>query len=765
MSALWIAFYSVRGGVGRSTTLVLTALDLARRGHRVAVVDFDLESPGLDILLTPEGTNAQSQIQVGVVDFLGARLQGRTFDVEDIILSRDLPGDYTGRLFVIPAGRCDSAYLAALDQLDLRQMYERSGLLNPVRALRAELEEALDPDIVLVDSRTGYSDTALVTLFDLADAAVVVMVPDLQNVVRLEPVLERLIKAPRKPQILLVANKCQMNTAAMRAIADIEEKLRVVVPADNDEDEEERPFLHKISFESSFTWVQRLLPPPALSEARQKLGERIHRIVEERRQPAPTSLAVPMPEDATRKRTRLLEQLQFGEDAAETDSGLLDAFLFSPRVTEALRPERWLVRGRKGAGKSAIFRMLTERPQKAQQHCSELKEWVVVAAHGDPWTGTRTGRKYFRAEDFQLVHRLIDAGKASWKDLWRMYAVAQAVRSFPELGTTELRLRAAQLFDLRAEERPDSLERLLQSGAHAWVGELQGLVVQEGPGLLFVYDHLDAGFGSEIKDFALRREAVTGLLDAWTADIDPSRPRLLSKILLREDVFSSLSLANINRWRARDVELRWEFAHLAECLAERARTTEPLRNYLDKHARNLEHVPSEARAFVVLFDERVRPRAKQARTWLTVSNRLTDLVGNLFPRDFMRLAVEALLLEKQDPAASRFFEPALIAGAHTLAALPKVSERRVHDLKDEFSDYALLLAGLQGLRSPFDEKDLLARFTSAQSQEASLAEKQKLAEEALHRLQEHGVIGDWIDGRLFIPDLYLHGLGMYRTGW
>ncbi|HZF54445.1 MAG TPA: P-loop NTPase [Polyangiaceae bacterium] len=761
MSALWIAFYSVRGGVGRSTTLVLTALDLARRGHRVAVIDFDLESPGLDILLAADGKNSEHQPQRGVVDFLDARLLERQLDVEDIIFSLELPGDYTGRLFLIPAGRCDSTYLASLDRLDLRKMYERSGLLNPVRALRAELEEALDPDIVLVDSRTGYSDAALVTLFDLADAAVVVMVPDLQNVVRLKPVLDRLVRVPRKPQLVLVANKCQMSTPAMRAITDIEERLRAVVPADPNEDEEERPFLHKISFESAFSWAQRLFPPPPLSDARQKLGERIHKMVEDRKQPVSTPAELPIPEDTLSKRKRLLAHLEFGEDTAETDSGLLDAFLFSPKVTEALRPERWLIRGRKGAGKSAIFRVLTERPEKTHQHCPELKDWVLVAAHGDPWTG----RKYLRAEDFQAIRRLIESGKAAWKDLWRMYAVAQAVRSFPELATTELRRRAARLFEVKVEERPEALGQLLESRAHAWVGELQALVAKGAPGLLFVYDHLDAGFGSEIKDFALRREAVTGLLDAWTADIDPSRPLLLPKILLREDVFASLSLANINRWRARDVELRWDFAHLADCLAERARKKDVLRGYLEEHSKMLEHVPVEARSFVTLFDERVRPREKQARTWLTVSNRLRDVVGNLFPRDFMRLGVEALSLEKQDSAARRYFEPALIAGAHTLAALPKVSERRVHDLKDEFSDYAPLLAALQGLRSPFDEKDLLGRFLLAQDQEMTPEHKQKLAEDVIHRLKEHGVVGDWADGRLFIPDLYLHGLGMYRAGW
>ena len=39
--------YSVKGGVGRSTTAAVLSWHLARNGERVLVVDLDLESPGL----------------------------------------------------------------------------------------------------------------------------------------------------------------------------------------------------------------------------------------------------------------------------------------------------------------------------------------------------------------------------------------------------------------------------------------------------------------------------------------------------------------------------------------------------------------------------------------------------------------------------------------------------------------------------------------------------------------------------------------------
>ncbi len=42
-----VTFYSWKGGVGRTMALANTAVQLARKGNRVLVVDWDLEAPGL----------------------------------------------------------------------------------------------------------------------------------------------------------------------------------------------------------------------------------------------------------------------------------------------------------------------------------------------------------------------------------------------------------------------------------------------------------------------------------------------------------------------------------------------------------------------------------------------------------------------------------------------------------------------------------------------------------------------------------------------
>ena len=71
------ALYSVKGGVGRSTTSAVLAWHLAQNGEQVLVVDLDLESPGLSsAMLDP-----QTQPQFGVTDWLVEDLVGQGADV------------------------------------------------------------------------------------------------------------------------------------------------------------------------------------------------------------------------------------------------------------------------------------------------------------------------------------------------------------------------------------------------------------------------------------------------------------------------------------------------------------------------------------------------------------------------------------------------------------------------------------------------------------------------------------------------------------
>ncbi|MBI3361171.1 MAG: AAA family ATPase [Chloroflexi bacterium] len=170
-----VTFYSFKGGVGRTTALALVALALARAGRRVAAVDLDLEAPGL------ASTFNVPQTQLGALDYLHRRrLSPDTHSTSIKECLYDVPLSETkGRLWIVPAGVYDEDYIHRLADLDVSTLYRRDP--NPLRQLLDDLGKHLKPDVVLLDSRTGFNDLGAVALLDLADLAFIFFTPSEQS--------------------------------------------------------------------------------------------------------------------------------------------------------------------------------------------------------------------------------------------------------------------------------------------------------------------------------------------------------------------------------------------------------------------------------------------------------------------------------------------------------------------------------------------------------------------------------------------------------
>ncbi|MBC6475335.1 MAG: hypothetical protein GDA48_23090 [Hormoscilla sp. GM102CHS1] len=180
---LLVTFYSFRGGVGRSTALGLVAGILASRKHRVVMLDFDLESPGLSNLLRPD-VKIINEEQLGVLDYLHQRFLTPELNVPTIdhcICQVKLPD--RGELFLVPVGEYDENYihrLADLDRGTWQAFYQRER--NPVKQLIA--------DIILIDVGSGFNDTSAIALFDLADTGIICFAPTDQSFAGLHWVVE-----------------------------------------------------------------------------------------------------------------------------------------------------------------------------------------------------------------------------------------------------------------------------------------------------------------------------------------------------------------------------------------------------------------------------------------------------------------------------------------------------------------------------------------------------------------------------------------------
>ena len=167
-----VSFFSFKGGVGRTSTLVATALTLARNGHRVAIVDLDLEAPGLATIFSPDSSD-----NIGVIDYLlEKKIQGNDWKLRTNLLSisdRTLLGDDGESIQLLPAGTIDNNYLEKLARLDFQNLVN-SELQSTMVDMLSELENAVRPlDFILMDARAGFHDIGGLAISNLCHAAVI----------------------------------------------------------------------------------------------------------------------------------------------------------------------------------------------------------------------------------------------------------------------------------------------------------------------------------------------------------------------------------------------------------------------------------------------------------------------------------------------------------------------------------------------------------------------------------------------------------------
>jgi cellulose biosynthesis protein BcsQ len=198
----FVAFYSHKGGVGRSMALCNTAYVLAKQGRKVLMIDLDLEAPGLhrsDLFNSQfsneNGTGAKSGGVLGLMkrwrEWLAKdepsfpwRLPYeviRSIDAFKLKSSDDPRQATLGSIDLLPAGRFDAGYRSRLAELDWTKLYaEHAG-----GAMFEGLKEAIRRegyDYALIDSRTGLTDAFYVATLTLADSVVVLTSLNRQNI-------------------------------------------------------------------------------------------------------------------------------------------------------------------------------------------------------------------------------------------------------------------------------------------------------------------------------------------------------------------------------------------------------------------------------------------------------------------------------------------------------------------------------------------------------------------------------------------------------
>lgn len=156
-----VTFYSYKGGVGRTTSLITFANYYAyQHKKKVVILDFDFEAPGftnyfdfsLDALENKNG------VLEYILDKEASKEKPDLLRNYIIEVSKEYSGD--GSIYVMPSGNLFGqenleSYIEALARVDINST---DTISNQILDLIKDVNETIKPDVVLIDSRTGFND-------------------------------------------------------------------------------------------------------------------------------------------------------------------------------------------------------------------------------------------------------------------------------------------------------------------------------------------------------------------------------------------------------------------------------------------------------------------------------------------------------------------------------------------------------------------------------------------------------------------------------
>jgi cellulose biosynthesis protein BcsQ len=188
-----VTFYSYKGGMGRSTTLVAYAMFCAiHEKKKVVILDCDFEAPGyLNFFNLSNNSRLLSGEVNGIVEYLlDADFEGENINLKEnytITVDNEYSGE--GEIRIMPAGNLNEDrivthlrdfegntisthkdhYIETLARLDTSR---NESIINNFNKLLINIENQIKPDLILIDSRTGFNDIFGVTALHLSNCIV-----------------------------------------------------------------------------------------------------------------------------------------------------------------------------------------------------------------------------------------------------------------------------------------------------------------------------------------------------------------------------------------------------------------------------------------------------------------------------------------------------------------------------------------------------------------------------------------------------------------
>lgn len=199
-------FYSYKGGVGRSTSLASCAAYLSNHfDKKILIIDCDFEAPGFTNYYLEEPSQVNNH--PGVIEyFMDLDYDGDKIDITNYIWEVGKNFSGSGSIMVMSAGNLSDEpiegdnifgshknhYLEGLARVDTSSSFT---LGKKFSTLLTEADKGLQPDIILIDSRTGFNDIFGITALNISDMVVGLFGNNVQNLPGLNFFIDRIIES------------------------------------------------------------------------------------------------------------------------------------------------------------------------------------------------------------------------------------------------------------------------------------------------------------------------------------------------------------------------------------------------------------------------------------------------------------------------------------------------------------------------------------------------------------------------------------------
>ncbi|MBN1562858.1 MAG: MinD/ParA family protein [Anaerolineae bacterium] len=212
-----ISIHSFRGGTGKSNLTANVATQVALRGHRVGIVDTDINSPGIHVLFGFDET----RITKALNDYLWGKspIEDAAYALHEVA-SSDPGREYlkNTKLWLIPSS-IKTGEIARI----LREGYD-VGLLNEGFH---SLIETLNLDYLFIDTHPGLNEETLLSIA-ISNALIIILRPDQQDFQGTAVTVD-VARKLEVPHLRLVINKALTRYDFAKIKSDVEATYNVPV--------------------------------------------------------------------------------------------------------------------------------------------------------------------------------------------------------------------------------------------------------------------------------------------------------------------------------------------------------------------------------------------------------------------------------------------------------------------------------------------------------------------------------------------------------